>query len=1397
MSSLSLDNAPAYGQILRNCVLTSVCLASQRTWVERWQHFRDDKEEIARLTREINKCSEDFMESVDIIKENTGDEVTKLEAITDVIGEHHNTCLPDTRVKVLDVIREWADNPNSSRILWLTDVAGAGKSTIAKHLSDEWRRKGRLGGCFFFDKNRPETTNTRRLCETIAYQLATSHSRLRPFVLYGIKELGSTPSFSPFADKLQKIVVEPLRHMDLILVIDALDECGKADRGAMLRNLLPSFCYAYPTKILITSRPESDLAQHLNAYRSNTDSLHDVGLKSNRVDISIFVEDQMRFLVQSSTLKQKDVELLTQRVNCLFILASTACKAIQDCLDPSAMLNTLLTSKSNPLSGINTLYQTILRKSCDLPQVRGNISSLGRETIIKVLKTILAAVTPLNIATIDSILDIKTTKHVIGSLSSVLNATPEGPILLLHPTFREFLEDKELAGVFYIDMEDAHRTMAKGCLKIMKEQLRFNICRLESSFFFNKDIHNFEDRISRYISRELQYGCIYWTDHVIGSGSGNRMLNLDLSGGVTEIIDGAYPLYWIEVMSALGKVSQAPANLQDLKTGELENGVKDKIKDIRQFLVAFSKPISESIPHLYISALPFVPVKSFTRQAIQDMFLNTSSVIMGCSERWPGPPLEWRGHTGAILSISFSSDGRRIVSGSQDCTIRLWDAETGQQLGEPLQGHTNAVISVAFVPNEHRIVSGSDDKTLRVWDTETGRPLGEPLRGHTAAITSVAVSPDSSHIASGSQDKMVRLWDAETYQPFGKPLRGHRRAVTSVAFLSSRHRPISGSGDGISRLWGSEMGRILTEVRVGFNISDLGVACPSSDHRIVACWEKGQIHFWDPGANLLRYIEAHDRKIESVVFSPEGNRIASASDDKTIRIWDVETSHPPGEPLRGHIQGVTSVAFSPDGHRIVSGSYDRTIRLWDTGTHRPLGEPFQGHDSAVTSIAFSPDSRRIVSGLKNDTIRLWDAETGQPLGEPLRGHTDWVTSVVFSPDGRYIASGSRDFTIKLWDYETGQSLEDPPRGHEGVVTSVAFSSDGHRIVSASHDKTIRLWDVKTGQPLAGPLKGHKNWVRSVAFSPDSYRIVSASDDGSIRLWDAETGQPLGDPIQGHTSWVTCVAFSPDGRCIVSGSYDKTIRLWDAETRRHLGTPLRGHTEPVRSVVFSPDGLRILSGSDDYTMRLWDAAKGQPLGVPVRGHNGAVTSVAFSPDGHHILSGSDDSTTRLWNADAGQSWVESASNGIESASFFSNKHLARLTSQQQNAGDTPSQFSDLFTQEHFSVPGFERCSLSDDGWVTSLNRLLYWVPPDNRHGLRGQHVLTLPTNSTTRSTWIDFKRFRCGDAWIQDHIKGLESSSIVAPGEALVSAFSLLDPVPNYLLRLSVSIRHRLKGGKLK
>jgi len=537
-------------------------------------------------------------------------------------------------------------------------------------------------------------------------------------------------------------------------------------------------------------------------------------------------------------------------------------------------------------------------------------------------------------------------------------------------------------------------------------------------------------------------------------------------------------------------------------------------------------------------------------------------------------------------SVAFTPDGDRIATAGPDGTVRLWNADTGAPVGEPLTGHTDWVTSVAF--GGDRLASGSRDHTVRLWNAADGSPVGQPLTGHADAVTAVAVSADGRLLASGSADDTVRLWDATTGAPVGGPLTGQTDWVTSVAFTPDGRRVAAGGRDGTVRVYSTET-----------------------------------------GAPIGQPLAGHTGAVTSLAFA--GDRLASGGADRTIRLWNVDTMTPIGSPLTGHTDEVTGVAFSPDGHVLVSASADHTARRWNADTGTPLGQPMSDHTDKVTGIAFSPDGQRIATTSQDDTVRLWKADAGVALGQPLSGHTGAVTSVAFGPDT--VATGSEDGTVRLWDPHTGAPIGKPMRSGADTVTSVAFSPDGHRLASASHGGTVQVWNADTGTPIGRPLTGHSGDVTSVVFGGGD-RLATGGADGTARLWNADTGTPIGRPLTGHTDWVTGVALSPDGKRLATASADGTARLWDTETGTQVGDPLTGHTDWVTSVAFSPDGTRLATGGRDDVVRLWDAQSGAAIGKPLAGHSNWVTSVAFSPDGRRLATASADNTVRLWNADTG-------------------------------------------------------------------------------------------------------------------------------------------------------------------
>lgn len=283
---------------------------------------------------------------------------------------------------------------------------------------------------------------------------------------------------------------------------------------------------------------------------------------------------------------------------------------------------------------------------------------------------------------------------------------------------------------------------------------------------------------------------------------------------------------------------------------------------------------------------------------------------------------------------------------------------------------------------------------------------------------------------------------------------------------------------------------------------------------------------------LNKTLSGHSDFVWSVALSSDGQTLASGSEDKTIKIWNVDT----GQLLRtlnGHFDSVRSVAVSSDGQIIASGSSDKTVKLWnlETGVRT-----FSEHSGPVWSVALSPDRQTLVSGSQDNTIKIWHLPTGE-LRRTIVGHSGPVFSVAISPD-RQIASAGGDKTIKIWNLDTGQLLR-TLKGHSDAVRSVAFSPDGQKLASSSWDTTVKVWDLRTGKVIR-TFVGHSDRAISVAFVSDR-QIASASVDKTIKIWDLQAG--LVRNLSGHSDWVLSVATSPMKGTLVSGSKDKTIKIW--------------------------------------------------------------------------------------------------------------------------------------------------------------------------------------------------------------------------------------------------------------
>jgi len=406
---------------------------------------------------------------------------------------------------------------------------------------------------------------------------------------------------------------------------------------------------------------------------------------------------------------------------------------------------------------------------------------------------------------------------------------------------------------------------------------------------------------------------------------------------------------------------------------------------------------------------------------------------------------------------------------------------------------------------------------------------------------------------------------------------------------------------------------------------------------VVTASEDRTLRIWDVSTgHVLRTLADQPGDFRAVAVSHDGGLVAAASAEKVIQVWDA-ASGDPVFTLTGHEGSVRSVAFSPTAKLLASGSEDRTVRIWDTASGEEL-KSLRAHRSAVRSVAFSPDGRSLVSGggvsHRPGEARVWDLSTGKRRFS-LRGHTEPVTAVAFSRDSRTIATASWDHTLKTWDAHTGQELV-TMRGHGEGVLSVAFSPDGWTLASGSGARNmpgvVKLWDVASGQERA-TLKGHSGGVLSGAFSPDGRSLATGSFDDTLKLWDVQTGEQGKLRLPGHLAVTHAAAFSPDQSSLATAGADRTVRFWELATG-DLQRALKIQNGSALALAYSPRGKAFATGGEDHTVRLWDADSLEERKV-LEGHTAGVRCLAFSPDGKLLATGGLDGTARLWEPSTGQ------------------------------------------------------------------------------------------------------------------------------------------------------------------
>jgi WD40 repeat protein len=422
-----------------------------------------------------------------------------------------------------------------------------------------------------------------------------------------------------------------------------------------------------------------------------------------------------------------------------------------------------------------------------------------------------------------------------------------------------------------------------------------------------------------------------------------------------------------------------------------------------------------------------------------------------------------------------------------------------------------------------------------------------------------------------------------------------------------------------------------------------------------------------PGGALCLTLSGHTGKVRAVAVTSDGQRAISASDDCTLKIWNLHD----GTEERicaGHADWIRGIAVTSDGQRAVSVSDDHTLRVWDVMTGLEIRQ-IRIYFDMLTSLALTADGRLAITASHNRTLKVWSLERGTEECT-LKGHLGKVNSVAVSPDGQYAVSASDDRTLKIWNLHRGIE-ERTLRGHTAKVNAVMVSSNGRLVISASADDTLRIWDLESGEEK-GAIERSAFLVRGIAITTDAKQIISCSEAHTLKVWDVE-GKAQARILRGHTNWVNAVAVTTDGEFAVSASDDRTLRVWNLRrsTDRNI---LIGHADQVRAVAVTRDGRRAVSSSLDRTLIVWDVERQKKLSTVAKhnrrcltlttddrrilytsdkpyihirdletgneqraftGHTDKVTAMTVTPDGRLAISASDDRTIKVWDIETGE------------------------------------------------------------------------------------------------------------------------------------------------------------------
>jgi len=604
------------------------------------------------------------------------------------------------------------------------------------------------------------------------------------------------------------------------------------------------------------------------------------------------------------------------------------------------------------------------------------------------------------------------------------------------------------------------------------------------------------------------------------------------------------------------------------------------------------------------------------------------------------------GHEAGVTKVIFSPNGKLLASASEDNVVKIWNLE-GENIEIPTE-HSEKITGINFSPDGKMIASASEDKTIKVW-TVNGEFLWTIYL--PSAVPSVAFSPDGKKIAAPFKNN-IQIRDISNQQTIAK-IRGHEGEITSVAFSNNGNILAASDRNDTVKLWSLD-GQCLQSIE---NHGTVDIRFSNDDKMLIVVSQDRSVKYYDINGNLINNVEYQEGTTQSVTLAQlSPNRKILALIDRhnagQINLRTQEGNHIPG--LYWHRDRINDLSFSPNSKILASASQDKTIRLWNLDAK----SSWVNLDNPVNKIQFNPDGKTIAAARSDSTVQLLDRQgkvrqtlaadgsilsfnprnktlvTGSAedivkihsLDDPpivLKGHPNGIAEMSVSPDGKRCVSVGRDGSLKFWNSD-GQLIRTQAKLGDKIA-NLQFSPDSQRVTLIANDNLIYLY-TKEGEEIA-VLKGHISRTKTVNFSPDSQQFLTTGDDNLIHLY-AKNGKKIGT-LRSHQNQVLNAIFSPDSTMIASTSKNangrSVIKLWWRDGR--LMRILNGYE--IERIHFSSDNAIIAALNYDNTVQLW-STEGRALAT--LHHNRKVTDLSFSPDGNICASASADNIVRLWNKD---------------------------------------------------------------------------------------------------------------------------------------------------------------------